>query len=698
MKKSAFAELIAEIASRTAPATAVATSLVAPLAQAASGDLDPSFGDHGRLGPIAGLEGPARSIEPLESGGAIFSGGHVERNCGWWYCYYDTEYETTNFVDALTADGAIDAAYEAAQVTSVEVLGMTRQADAKVVAVGRRVSVRRADVNNLVVFRLETDGPLDTTFGTGGIFELDTVAFGARNKADAVLVDPDGRILVTGARDDALIVLRLNPDGSLDTAFGDGGLFTGPAHSYDAGSRLARVSSGGYRVMTSDGTSCRIVGLTAGGTVDASYGNAGFATVAAAQGAAACHAIALQADDRLLVSGIASGQAFAERLLASGAPDPSFNAAEVRLAVSDATAIAVAPDGKILVGGDGLLGATVMRLQVTGELDALFGNAGQTTIDLRSDSGAWPRIHDIAVQPDGSMLVAGGDYATVPPRPYAARLLGDDGADSSGVLGIAPGDFTGIEAQDLAVTVRRTGGMSGAVSVAYQTVSNDGYAVAGEDYEQVSGTLYWADGEGGEKTIVLPILADTGEAEEYESFRLALGEPSGGAGLGTRHADVSIRPDGAPAGQISLEYYSGVVGEFGNAELWLYRNYYSEGEVCVALDIDSGTATAGEDFRAESSTQCWGDQDQEPKYIAIEIVDDTVREPNESFTVALSNPTGGAVIGPRGDATITIAANDRPVRVQRGGGGGGSTGFLAVILLGLAGILRAVRRRFPIPG
>jgi hypothetical protein len=81
-------------------------------------------------------------------------------------------------------------------------------------------------------------------------------------------------------------------------------------------------------------------------------------------------------------------------------------------------------------------------------------------------------------------------------------------------------------------------------------------------------------------------------------------------------------------------------------------------------------------------------------------VDDTVREPNESFTVALSNPTGGAVIGPRGDATITIAANDRPVRVQRGGGGGGggSTGFLAVILLGLAGILRAVRRRFPIPG
>jgi len=696
MKKSAFAELIAEIARRTAPATAVATSLVSPLAQAASGDLDPSYGDHGRLGPIAGLEGPAWSIEPLEEGGAILGGGYIERHCYGWYCYYDAEYEATGFVDALSADGAIDAAYEAAQVTNVEVIGITRQADGKVVAVGRRVNVRNAHFNNLVVFRLETDGALDAAFGTGGIVELDAVAFGSRNKADAVLLDPDGRIVVAGARDDTLIVLRLNPDGSLDNGFGDGGLFTGPLHDYGAGSRLARVSAGGYRVTTSDGASCRILGLTADGALDAAYGDAGYASVAAAQGGAACHAIALQPDDRLLVSGIASGQAFAERLLATGAPDPSFNAAEVGLAVSDATAIAVAPDGKILVGGDGLRGATVMRLQVTGELDALFGDAGRATIDLRSDGGAWPRIHDIAVQPDGSTLVAGGDYATFPPRPYAARLQGDDGADAQGVLGIAPGDFRGIEAQEVVVSVRRTGGRSGAVSVAYQTESNDGYAEAGEDYEQVSGTLHWADGEGGEKTVVVPIRADTGTTEEHESFRLALGEPEGGAGLGTRHANVSIQPDGAPAGQISLEYYPDVVGEPGNAEVWLYRNYYSEGEVCASLDIESGTAIAGEDFRLESSTFCWTDQDQEPKYIVIEIMDDSEREPNEDFRVSLSTPTGGAAIGPRSAAAITIAANDSPSGGSRsGGGGGGSTGFLATILLGLAVVLRAARRRFP---
>ena len=70
-----------------------------------------------------------------------------------------------------------------------------------------------------------------------------------------------------------------------------------------------------------------------------------------------------------------------------------------------------------------------MRLQVTGELDALFGDAGRTTIDLRSDAGAQARIHDLEAQPDGGTLVAGGDYASNPPRPYAVRLLGESGAE-----------------------------------------------------------------------------------------------------------------------------------------------------------------------------------------------------------------------------------------------------------------------------
>ena len=81
----------------------------------------------------------------------------------------------------------------------------------------------------------------------------------------------------------------------------------------------------------------------------------------------------------MIISGNAGDKAFALRLLASGAADPSFAAPDVAAPVDeDATAIAVAADGKILVGGDGVNGATVMRLQATGQLDASFGERRPT--------------------------------------------------------------------------------------------------------------------------------------------------------------------------------------------------------------------------------------------------------------------------------------------------------------------------------
>jgi hypothetical protein len=166
-------------------------------------------------------------------------------------------------------------------------------------------------------------------------------------------------------------------------------------------------------------------------------------------------------------------------------------------------------------------------------------------------------------------------------------------------------------------------------------------------------------------------------------------------GIGPQTANLFIQPDGAPAGEISLEYYSNPVSEHWVAEFWLYRNYYYDGKVCVDLEAESGTAIAGEDFDADATTYCWEDQDQEPKYVTIDIVDDETREASERFRAALSNATGGAVIGPRNSATITIASNDAPIpEPARGGGGGGSTGLLALVLLGRAELLRAAHGHF----
>ena len=697
MNRKLLAELISLAAKGAVPATAIASTLAAPLAQAASGDLDPSFASKGRLGPLVDLEGPAWAIEAPDDGGAIMGGGVLESYCTSYYCWYDPWFDASNFVSASTEDGGIDAGYRPIDVTGVEVLDIARQADGKVVAAGRRVSIRNALHNTLVVFRLDPDGALDAGFGNQGIVELDTAIFGAHNQANALLVEPDGRIAVAGARDESLIVVRLDASGALDGTFGASGVFTGPAHDYYAGTRLARVSTGGYRVTTSDGSACRILGLTAAGAVDPAFGDAGYALVAEDQGGAiACHSLDAQADDRLLVVGIAADSPFAVRLLASGAPDAGFAAPDVVASMTEATAVTVADDGKILVGGSSVRGATVMRLQATGQLDELFGDAGSTIIDLPTDHGASPAIHDVEARPDGSVLAAGGDYAGFPPRPFAVRLLGDAGGESPGVLSIVQPAQEAAEAGEAVVKVRRTGGKSGAVSVAYEAVILDGLAVSEQDYTAPAGRLHWEDGDTSEQTIVVPILPDAGP-EEYESFTIRLSDADGGAGLGTRNATIGIPADGAPAGQFSIDVYEPLVQEGGIIQAEINRNFYVEGAVCVTVSPKAGTAVAGQDFEADALTYCWADGEADTKSVEIQPVNDTQEESSESFTLELSSPTGGAIVGPRGSAIVKIAASDQPGSGGggggAGGGGGGAAGFLSLLMLGIAEMLRAARRR-----
>src|SRR5262245_42850166 len=105
MKRTPLSEVISLAAKAAAPATAVATSLAAPLAQAASGDLDPSFADHGRLAAILGAEGAVYSIEALDGGGAFVAGADLDFN-RFCYFYYSCSLETSSFTDLLDDSGA----------------------------------------------------------------------------------------------------------------------------------------------------------------------------------------------------------------------------------------------------------------------------------------------------------------------------------------------------------------------------------------------------------------------------------------------------------------------------------------------------------------------------------------------------------------------------------------------------------------
>jgi hypothetical protein len=105
----------------------------------------------------------------------------------------------------------------------------------------------------------------------------------------------------------------------------------------------------------------------------------------------------------------------------------------------------------------------------------------------------------------------------------------------------------------------------------------------------------------------------------------------------------------------------------------------------------AGSATAGDDFIAEPVTLSWADKDTLSQTAEIALNNDAMEEGSESFTVGLSNPTGGAVIGPRSRGTITIPANDT-VDPPPPPGGGGAAGFLSLLFLWFAELLISVRR------
>ena len=118
----------------------------------------------------------------------------------------------------------------------------------------------------------------------------------------------------------------------------------------------------------------------------------------------------------------------------------------------------------------------------------------------------------------------------------------------------------------------------------------------------------------------------------------------------------------------------------------MFRDFYSSGVVSVTVTAVSGTAIAGQDFAENPVTLTWADGEFGWQDAVIQMFNDNGAEDVETFTLELSNPTGGAVIGPRSSATVRIAGNDR--QLSGDGSGGGTFGFLSLLLLGFVRLLR----------
>jgi uncharacterized delta-60 repeat protein len=674
-----------------APTAALATGLVTPLALGAPGDLDPAFGKVGRVSELPNLDGPAWSLD-VSDGDTLF-GGFDDYCSYYYYCDY------SGFASRLDPDGGLDAAFAAAKLDKIDVRDIAMLPDGKAVAVGTRHVAPEA----FVVLRLNSNGTLDTGFGTEGIVKLpvppDTVSRGT-----SLALEPDGRITVAGLQGGKLVLARLMPDGTLDASFGTGGtsVWESAIASYPP-PKLVRAGSG-YRLLvhvrrsaatTSPVFDCRVLALTAAGVPDAAYGSGGLSgdVVTPSANGSRCAAIGVQTDSRVIVGGNRFGdsaQAFAARLLSTGVPDPLFRTDSATGALSDVTALAIGPGDSIALAGrdkSGVPGALVVRLQADGLLDLVFGKNGSTTLDLESDTEVWPTVNDMQVLADGAIVLAGGGGYYWLSEPFVARLLGNTSGGGPGLADIVVTDHEVREADgSVSMNVRRIGGRTGAVGVEYQALSNS--ATAGADFGAVTGQLSWADGDDSDKVITVPILNDSGSPERPEQFAVRLTASSGGVGLATRAARVTILGDSYPAGVLSLSVKGAVLERELAVNVIVNREDYGVGAVAVDLTV-GGTATNGQDYSLPQQTYrfSWADGDMGAKNLSIPLSNDRRKEGEETITVSLSNPTGGALLATPSTATVKVVDDD-----DSGGGGGGHAGGWFALLSGLVGLLRLRRR------
>ncbi len=312
------------------------------------------------------------------------------------------------------------------------------------------------------------DGTLDLSFNGTGIMTYD---FGAGNdKVNKLVEQPDGKIIAVGDAIDAIgttntmAIMRINPDGTFDNAFGSEGKvnihFNTPASRCNAVLLQpdGKIVLGG---MTEGAIIYKmaIARLNSDGSFDTSFSGDGMQTTVIFGRSEYITALALQPDGKIVASGgtILSGGSnqgnfVAVRYLSNGTLDSSFSAdGVVNFFVSNSSIaldMLLQPDGKILMGGyAGVSGSgqdfAMARLLSDGTLDAEFGTAGIMTTPV-STANDW--IFALQLQPDGKILGIGDALNTGSNYDFAvARYLSDGTLDSSfGTNGIVTTDFNAL--------------------------------------------------------------------------------------------------------------------------------------------------------------------------------------------------------------------------------------------------------------
>lgn len=279
-------------------------------------------------------------------------------------------------------------------------------------------------------------GGLDPSFGLGGRvltdFNLST------DIANAVAVQTDGKFVVAGTTytnndfsGEDFALARYNPDGSLDAGFGANGRVTTdfPGLAAEISAVLVQpdgkilIAGGAFPLFTFLGN-FELARYNPNGSLDTSFGSGGIVTTHFPQGSYA-FALALQPDGRIIAAGTdyvdfsseaSSNTDFAlARYNPDGSPDIGFGTGgqvttDFRRLNDDAFAVLLQPDGRIVAVGSARdpvsdYDFAAARYLPDGRIDATFGTAGKIRTDFGVDG--FDRARSAVLQADGGIVAAG---------------------------------------------------------------------------------------------------------------------------------------------------------------------------------------------------------------------------------------------------------------------------------------------------
>jgi len=236
----------------------------------------------------------------------------------------------------------------------------------------------------------------------------------------------------------------------------------------------------------------------------------------------------------------------------------------------------------------------------------------------------------------------------------------DDEVPQYGEFSVSNTEVLVEESGYATVTVLRSGGADGEVSVDYATIYTE-YTADDSDFTPVTETLTFADGITSQEISISITEDDLVEGDEQ--FALVLSNPLGGASLSQafNSAVVTIVDDEIPQyGTFSVGASEVSASESGHASVTVLRNGGSDGEVSVDYEtVYTEYAADTSDFTPTTGSLIFADGEIS-KTILIPITEDELVEGDEQFAMTLSNPVGGATISQLNYALITIVDDDEP--------------------------------------